>query len=243
MTSKSSTLQLDPVCGIEIPTTTAYRVTRNGETYCFCGNGCRQLFLRHPSEYLTVESKPRAVPPVAVAPSTRRVTTRPPERRETQWTDYVPLIALVDVALLVACAKQLAYGGDLNGESWMQDFMGLCLVLLAMVKFFDLQAFAEAFRAFDLLARPVRLYAYVYPFLELAVGLAYLARWKPVSANWATLGLMLFGLIGLARALWRGLDVKGASGNVLKVPLSTVAAVEYVGLAAMAAVMLFSTGV
>lgn len=230
----------DPVCGMEIPNTSAYRVTRNGETFCFCSNGCRQRFLRHPSEYLIPND--RAMAPVTSAPQTsgRRVMARSPEPRAIQWTDYVPLIALIDVALLVACAKQVAQGSEWDGWSWMQDFMGLSFALVAMLKFFDLQAFADGFRAYDLLAKAFRPYAYLYPFLELGLGLALLAHWRPVPVLIATLALMLFSALGVARALWQGLEVECAClGNVLKVPLSRVAAAEYIAMAVMAAAMLY----
>lgn len=243
MTTKITTLQLDPVCGVEVPATSDYRVMRNGETYCFCGNGCRQLFLRHPSEYLVSQPRPRPVQAAAPGTAARRTIARTPERREREWSDYVPLIALIDVALLVACAKQLAYGGDLNGQTWMQDFMGLSFVLLAMLKFFDLHAFAEGFRSYDLLARFFSPYAFLYPFLELALGLAYLAHWRPVTTYLVTIGLMVFSVLGVARAIWRGFDAKPTCpGNVLKVPLSTVATAEYVAMAALATAMLVGFG-
>jgi hypothetical protein len=56
----------------------------------------------------------------------------------------------------------------------------------------------------------------------------------------ATIIVMLFGSLGVLNALRRGLDVNCACmGNVLKVPLSTVALIEDLGMAAMAATMLF----
>ena len=66
-----------------------------------------------------------------------------------------------------------------NWMDWMHDFMGFFLVVFSMFKFFNLEGFADGFHMYDLLAKPFRPYAYIYPFIELALGLGYLAHWQP----------------------------------------------------------------
>jgi hypothetical protein len=109
-----------------------------------------------------------------------------------------------------------------------------------MFKFFNLEGFADGFQMYDLLAKPFRPYAYVYPFIELALGLGYLAHWRPGAVYAATVAVMLFGALGVVRALIRGLDIECACmGTVLSVPsLSTVALLEDLGMATMAGAML-----
>jgi hypothetical protein len=125
---------------------------------------------------------------------------------------------------------------------WMHDFMGLFLVVFSMFKFFDLPGFADGFQMYDLLAKPFRPYAYSYPFIELALGLGYLARWKPEIIYGVTIVVMCWGALGVIRALSKGLDLDCACmGTILKVPLSTVALLEDFGMAAMAAGMWFMT--
>ena len=143
------------------------------------------------------------------------------------------------VSLLVASALWRSYGPDANPAHWMHDFMGFFLVVFALLKLFDLPGFADGFQMYDLLAKNFRPYAYVYPFIELALGLAYLAFWRPTTVYLATIIVLGFGALGVINALRRGLDVNCACmGNTLKVPLSTVALVENVGMVAMALVML-----
>ena len=161
------------------------------------------------------------------------------EGRGANWKDYLPLIVIVALTLAAACAKQAAYGGGWNWQSSMHDFMGFFLVVFSMFKFFDLEGFADGFQMYDLLAKSLRPYAYLYPFIELGLGLGYLARWQPKLIYVATLAVMVFGALGVIRALMKGLDIECACmGTVLSVPLSTVALVEDLGMAAMAAVML-----
>ena len=159
--------------------------------------------------------------------------------RGSRWQDYVPLIVIVALTLLSACAKQLAYGGW-NWMNWMHDFMGFFLVVFSMFKFFDMEGFADGFQMYDPLAKPFRSYAFVYPVIELSLGLGYLSHWHPMIVYAATIIVMVFGSIGVFRALFKGLDLECACmGTVLRVPLSTVALLEDLGMALMAAIMLF----
>jgi hypothetical protein len=158
--------------------------------------------------------------------------------RDTRWHDYLPLLVVLGVAALAAEATNQAYDGDATGLHWMQDFMGFFLVIFAMLKLFNLTRFADGFQMYDLLAKPFRPYALVYPFIELGLGLGYLAEWRTDMLNPATIVVMVFGALGVTRALVKGLDLNCACmGNILKVPLSTVALVEDLGMAAMAAGM------
>lgn len=154
------------------------------------------------------------------------------------WRDYVPLIALLAVSSLVAAAIYQSYGPGMNPVRAMHAFMGFFLCVFALLKLFDLPGFADGFQMYDLLARRSRAYALVYPFLELSLGLAYLAFFRPRDVYLATFLLLGFGALGVITALRRGLDVHCACmGNTLKVPLSTVALVEDLGMAGMALVM------
>ncbi len=161
--------------------------------------------------------------------------------RGSRWQDYVPLMVIVALTLLSAYAKQFAYG-EWNWMSWMHDFMGFFLVVFSMFKFFDMEGFADGFQMYDLLAKPFRPYAYIYPFIELCLGLGYLSHWQPKLIYLATIIVLTFGSIGVVRALFKGLDIECACmGTVLHVPLSTVALLEDLGMALMAAIMLWST--
>lgn len=160
--------------------------------------------------------------------------------RLNRWLDYLPLLVLLGVTALAASAKHHDYIGGSGMVPWMHDFMGFFLVIFALLKLFDLPGFADGFQMYDLLAKPFRPYALVYPFIELALGLGYLAEWRLNVLYPATIIVMVFGALGVIRSLIHGLDLQCACmGNILKVPLSRVALVEDLGMAAMAAVMWF----
>ena len=166
-----------------------------------------------------------------------RAPTAPP-KKQAGWQAYQPLIVIGGLSLLVAIALQ--FGS--TSPSWMggmSQFMGVFLVVFSMLKLFDIAGFAKGFAKYDLAAGAFPPYAYLYPFLELAFGLALLAGIAPVTVNACLAGLMFFGALGVLRALVRGENLRCAClGSTLNVPLSTVAVVEDVGMGLMALVML-----
>jgi hypothetical protein len=151
---------------------------------------------------------------------------------------YIPLIVIVTLTLLAGLARQNAIPGGWSAMSWMHDWMGFFLVVFSMLKLFDLPGFADGFAMYDLLAKRVRTYAYIYPFVELLLGLGFLSRWNPPAVYALTVAVMGFGVLGVLSALKKGLNINcPCMGNVLNVPLSTVTLVEDLGMAVMAATM------
>lgn len=214
-------MAIDPVCGMKAEPASAPRAKHAGNTYYFCSEKCQRRFQQSPDHF-----------------SLERAEASREPGRGARLEDYLPLGVLLALTLLSATALQFR-ASVWNWTDWMHNFMGLFLVVFAMFKLFDIKGFVNGFAMYDLLARRVRAWGYVYPFLELALGLAYLAHWQPFVTYAATAGLLVFGALGVLSALRRGLDIECACmGTVLHVPLSTVALVEDLGMAGMAGAML-----
>ncbi len=162
------------------------------------------------------------------------------EDRGHSISDYHPLVALIVLMLLAASALQIR--ADIaGGMTFMHHFTGFFLVVYAMFKIFDLNAFADGFQMYDLLAHRVRLYAYVYPFVELVLGLAYLSFASPPITYALTILVFGFGTLGVLNGLRQGLDLDcPCMGSILRVPLSTVSLVENVAMCLMATLMLIA---
>lgn len=154
--------------------------------------------------------------------------------------DYWPLISLILVSALSAFA--IASGsGKLSMTSVMHAYMGVFLVFFALLKIFDLEGFKSGFAMYDLIAKRNSAWGYVYPFIELALGFAYLAFIWPTATYVATIIVFTFGAAGVILALRRGLDIAcPCMGTVLSVPLSTVTLTEDVLMAAMAMMLLIT---
>ena len=150
---------------------------------------------------------------------------------------YTPLISLVMIAVLSSAA--VAHGIQGNLFEWMHYFMGFFFCQFAMLKIFHLGGFVEGFQKYDLIAMRYRSYGYLYPFIELALGLGYLSFVFSVITYLVTIVFMLIGGIGVIKALKKGLDLRCACmGTVLDVPLSTVTLTEDIGMGVMAFIML-----
>lgn len=237
--SQAQGIVVDPVCGMSVDSAEAPSETFHGRMYHFCSEGCRSRFADEPERFVgdagPVSMEERRAEPSMIA-KRRESAARAPEKRS--WTAYVPLLIVIGSAAAVGVAKQVAYPGPWSGMAWMHDFMGVFLVIFAMFKFFDLRGFSDGFRMYDLLAKRSPGYAYVYPFIELGLGLAYLTHQRLPMLYALTVVVMVFGALGVFGALRKGLNVNCACmGTVLKVPLSTVAVTENIGMAAMAAMM------
>ena len=57
----STTIAKDPVCGMDVETSTAAAQTEHtGQTYYFCGSKCKDKFNRDPEEYLGKADTPKS---------------------------------------------------------------------------------------------------------------------------------------------------------------------------------------
>ncbi len=121
----------------------------------------------------------------------------------------------------------------------MANFMGGFFLAFSFFKLLNLRGFVDAYQTYDVLARPVRAYGYTYPFIELALGIAYLARLAPVVTSIVTLVVMLVSAVGVTQALLQRRRIQCAClGTVFNLPMTKVTFVEDALMAGMALAML-----
>lgn len=153
------------------------------------------------------------------------------------FANYRPLIVIVALVFLAAVSMYIATGGGMMAI--MRNFMGLFLIIFSMFKLFNLEGFANGFQMYDIIAKKHRTYAYVYPFIELVLGLAFLSNLFPIFTNLLTFAVMTVSSIGVIKGVTGGMNLKCAClGTILNVPLSTVSILENVGMGLMAVAML-----
>lgn len=153
------------------------------------------------------------------------------------FTTYRPLLLILAYLLAASVLVQLPKNGW-EGVQWhetMRYFMAGFFLIFSFFKLLDISAFADAYADYDVLARRWRGWGLIYPFVELALGLAYLANWNPLLTNWATLIVMGFSVIGVIQAKLHKRSIRHVGfGTVFKLPMSTVTIIEDVGMVAMA---------
>ena len=155
-----------------------------------------------------------------------------------QVKDFVPLITIFFCILTFTIIRQL-FLPDWDLMAAMNDFMAGFFLVFGTFKIINLHAFAKAYKEYDLLAKKQIAYGYVYPFLEIALGCAYLFRFMPVLTNIVTYLLMVFSAIGVAVELAAGKQIMCAClGMVFKLPMTYVTLFEDLLMAGMALGML-----
>lgn len=135
----------------------------------------------------------------------------------------------------------------LNYEDWntgeaMLDFMGLFYIVFSFFKLLDLKGFPESFRMYDPLAKVIPAYGWVYPFLELALGLLFLMRFQITVALIATIVLLWITTTGVSKTLLDKKSIRCAClGTALKLPMTEATFIENSIMLVMAGVMLFNS--
>lgn len=153
-------------------------------------------------------------------------------------TTYFPLLLVFAFITGLALSTSLT-AGSFDGMRFMAHFMAGFFLAFAFFKLLDLQGFANSYRGYDLLAMRIPAYGYVYPFIELALGIAYLMGFDPWITNLATIVVMGFSTIGVLRAVLNKQQIQCAClGTVFNLPMSTVTIVEDLLMVAMAGAML-----
>ncbi len=159
------------------------------------------------------------------------------------FATYRPLLLILAYLLAASILVQVPQNG-LAGVLWhetMRYFMAGFFLVFSFFKLLDVPAFADAYAGYDLLAKRWHGWGLIYPFVELALGLAYLANWNPLLTNWVTLIIMGFSAIGVIQAVLDKRSIRCAClGAVFKLPMSTVTIIEDVGMVAMAAMAIWT---
>jgi copper chaperone CopZ len=194
-------------------------------------------------KYVLMPNQPVAqVIPARAATNTIAMPAALESGEITSWlATYKPLLLIVAYILGASLLVQAGLGTavDITAMQTMRYFMGGFFIVFSFFKLLDIPAFAMAYSSYDLLAARWQGWGYVYPFVELVLGIAYLVNFNPLLTNWATVIVMGFSAIGVIRAVMNKSRIQCAClGAVFKLPMSTVTIVEDVGMVAMAAWML-----
>lgn len=130
---------------------------------------------------------------------------------------------------------------DGNSSEFMLDFMGLFYIVFSFFKLLDLKGFPASFRMYDPLAKRLPVYGWIYPFIELALGLLFLTR---IRIDWALIAtLIILGIttFGVTKVLLDKKSIQCAClGTALKLPMTKATFIENSVMLIMALIMLFN---
>ena len=121
----------------------------------------------------------------------------------------------------------------------MRHFMAGFFLVFSFFKLLNLKGFADSYVMYDILAKKIPAWAYVYVFVELGLGVANLVNFAPFVTNLTTLLVMAVSIIGVLQSVWSQQKIQCAClGAVFNLPMSTVTIIEDALMIAMSAAML-----
>ncbi len=154
---------------------------------------------------------------------------------------YWPLILVLSY-ILFGVVHLSWLSGTYVWTRMMSDFMGLFFLIFGFFKILDLKGFATSYSSYDLPTKLWPKWAYVYPFIEISLGILYLHQWLPLWTNILTLLVMGLSIVGVIQAVIQKRKIKCVClGTGFNLPMSTVTIVEDALMILMALFMLWSS--
>ena len=179
-----------------------------------------------------IKAAPKSFVAEPTSPDTNSILPEP------SITTYRPLLLIVGFIAGVSLLAQYPFA-DFDGSQWMRHFMAGFFIVFAFFKLLNIQGFADSYRMYDIVAAKWPGWGYVYPFVELALGILYLIDVFPFWTNTATIVVLGVSSIGVIQSNLNKRKIKCAClGDVFNLPMSTVTIVEDVSMVAMAGLML-----
>ena len=132
----------------------------------------------------------------------------------------------------------------LNFKNWnstnaMLDFMGLFYIIFSFFKILDIKGFSTSFKMYDPLAKKITTYGYIYPFIEILLGLMFLARIEVNIALLITIIILSITSVGVTQTLLNKRKINCAClGTTLKLPMTEATFIENAIMIIMAIVLL-----
>lgn len=160
------------------------------------------------------------------------------EEDNRSWLEIYKPIWLIFLFLIVVTVGIQWRSGTFHLMEWMGHFMGGFFLIFSFFKFLNLREFVESYKMYDLPAKYIPGYAWLYPFLEFGLGVAFVLQLAPLITNLFTAVLMGVSLIGVLQSVLDKRKIKCAClGAVFNLPMSTVTIVEDGLMVVMAGVM------
>lgn len=129
--------------------------------------------------------------------------------------------------------------GSLEWMRWMNHFMAGFFLVFSFFKLLNLKGFAESYSTYDILAHKWDGWGFIYPFIELALGIAFLTGFQPLLTNIITFVVMTVSIIGVLKSVLNKRKIKCAClGDVFNLPMSTVTILEDALMIGMSVIML-----
>lgn len=138
----------------------------------------------------------------------------------------------------ITLATILVHIPSFKVNAMMIDFMGMFFIVFSFFKFLDLYGFQSSFKLYDPLATLLPLYGWIYPFLELGLGICYIRDIVSNGVLFATIFVLGLTTLGVIRVLAQKKQMQCAClGSVLNLPMTEATLIENAIMLVMAGVL------
>lgn len=162
--------------------------------------------------------------------------------KEKQKSTAKQLYPLFLIFAFITTASVIMSINPWSFSDFMLDFMGLFYVVFSFFKLLDVKGFANSFKMYDPLAKQIKGYGLVYPFIELTLGVFFLIRFQITIALVLTVVILGITTVGVTKSLLSKETIKCAClGSVLNLPMTKATFIENSIMMVMAIVMLVGT--
>lgn len=157
------------------------------------------------------------------------------------WAEtYKPILLIFFYICLVAGLIQFT-NPHFDFMQAMRHFMAGFFLVFSFFKMLNLKGFAESYMMYDVLAKKIPTWGYVYAFIEFGLGIAYLIDFNPIVTNASTFIVMSISIIGVLQSVLDKKKIQCAClGAVFNLPMSTVTIIEDGLMIIMSLIMLIT---
>jgi copper chaperone CopZ len=162
-----------------------------------------------------------------------------PSSEEKSWLEtYKPILLVFFYILLITILVTWNTPND-KFETAMNTFMAGFFIIFSFFKILNLKGFAESYAMYDVVTKRFPIWGFIYPFVELGLGISFIINCCPLVTNILTLFVMSISSIGVIQSVINKKAIKCAClGTGFNLPMSTVTIIEDGIMILMSAVMI-----
>jgi copper chaperone CopZ len=148
------------------------------------------------------------------------------EQTKSWFETYKPILLIFFYIIVVTTLVQ-TQNTKFDFMQAMRHFMSGFFLIFSFFKLLNLKGFAVSYMMYDVLAKQVPAWAYLYVFIELSLGIAFLINFNPILTNSITIIVMSISIIGVLQSVLNKKKIQCAClGDVFNLPMSTVTIIE-----------------
>ena len=162
------------------------------------------------------------------------------EQAKSWLVTYKPILLIFGYITGITLLVESIHG-EFAWMRWMNHFMAGFFLAFSFFKLLNLKGFAESYSMYDIVAKKWVGWGYMYAFIELGLGVAFLTGFNPLLTNAVTFGVMTVSIIGVLQSVLNKRKIKCAClGDVFNLPMSTITVIEDALMIVMSGVMLLT---